>query len=225
MTTKWALATEKNSSLKTTKTTYKFYFPIPIITVALPSLFPKETQPILSQNPARRRRCHWSRLRRFTSDDDASARSQLRRFRRRRCFSSLPIMKIQTSTMLQLTPNSDDSIAGNASSFATSDRDASTLIAMLQLSITGDASSFATSDNAFGDASIHDAFRFFFFFFWSYFFVNFDRKCRCFVWISLFLLLILILFLVSLLETSWFPLVQCLIGLKWAPFCAVIVIC
>nr|POF08652.1 hypothetical protein CFP56_04773 [Quercus suber] len=66
---------------------------------------------------------------------DASARSQSRRFGRRRRFSSLPIATLQFRS-------------GRFSSDAT-----------LQLSIAGDASSFATSSDASGDASVSDASR------------------------------------------------------------------
>ena len=169
MTTKWALATEKNSLPKPTKTTSvlfsnsMYHFAISH-TVAF--FIPKETQPILSQNLARRRHTvainHRSRCCRHTVAIDCDASPQtLATFQN-------AIATLQTPAMLQLAFDHNDSNAGDASaligdalvpiatlqfwsrrfnsrlpaSFHPSQRRRFTPIATLQLSIAGNTSSF-----------------------------------------------------------------------------------
>ena len=163
------MATEKNSLLKPTKTTSvlfsnsMYHF---AISHAVAFFIPKETQPILSQNLARRRHVvainHRSQRRHHTVAIDCDASPQtLATFQN-------AIVTLQTPAMLQLAFDHDDSNAGNASALigdalvpiATlqfrsrcfnsrlpttlhpSQRRRFTPIATLQLSISGDNSRF-----------------------------------------------------------------------------------
>ena len=125
---KWALATEKNSSLKPTKTTSEFYFPIPFIIHIVAFFVPKRNpahplpKPSMpsSSLPIPIVTLHLRRQWRFSSLPIATIQTP--------ATLQFPIVKIQTPATLLLWPATLQlSIAGDASSFATSNRDASAL--------------------------------------------------------------------------------------------------
>ena len=178
-TTKWVLATEKNSLLKPTKTTVLFsnsIYHIHIVAFFVPERnlahplpkpsTPSSSSPILITTLHLRCRRHFTLDASDTSAHDrdasdtgnASACFWSRRFRRQQPFSSrswrFRHRRRFCSDRWRFSSNHDASVS----------------IAMLQLSIPGDASSFTTS----GDALVRDASRCFFFLsFWVNFFVNF----------------------------------------------------
>ena len=163
---------KKNSSLKPTKTTWKFYFPIPFIIHIIAFFIPKRNPAHPLPKPSTPSSSllilimtlHLKRRQRFTSWS--------RRFRHWQRFSSLPIATIQTPATLLLWPATlqFQSRCFNSRSPATL-HPSQHPITTLQLSIAGGTSSFTTSN----DTSVRDASWFFFFFFpfWVNFFVNF----------------------------------------------------